>query len=129
VVRVGEEVARSEDGAVERRFPRINGAYLLAADHPSVAWAAEVVASARSGARPDVATWWFATDAPYLATMGAPVLGLGPGDPELAHTTREALPVDELVAAVADYRALATAFLRGHVPWEDPMTAPAKARA
>lgn len=123
-VRVPEEVARSEDGAVERRFPRVNGAYLLDPGHPSVAWAQDALAAARGGTPVEVGTWWFATDAPYLAAMGAPVLGLGPGDPELAHTTREALPVAELVAAVADYRALATAFLRGRVPWEDPMTAP-----
>ncbi len=121
VVRVPEEVARSEDGAVERRFPRINGAYVLDPAHPSIAWAAEVLAGVRGGASIDVGTWWFATDAPYLAAMGAPILGLGPGDPELAHTTREALPVDDLVAAVDDYRALATAFLRGRVPWEDAM--------
>jgi len=122
VVRVPEEVARSEDGAVERRFPRVNGAYLLDPGHPSVAWASEALAGVRGGGELDVGTWWFATDAPYLASMGAPILGLGPGDPELAHTTREALPIDELVAVVDDYRALATAFLRGRVPWEDAMT-------
>ncbi len=122
VVRVPEEFARSEDGTIERRFQRINGAYLLDPAHPSVAWACNVLAAARGGAVVDVGTWWFATDAPYLAAMGAPILGLGPGDPEVAHTTREALPVDELVAAVDDYRALATAFLRGRVPWEDAMT-------
>ncbi len=122
VVRILEEVARSEDGAVERRFPRVNGAYLLDPGHPSIAWAAEVLGAARGGAAIDVGTWWFATDAPYLAAMGAPILGLGPGDPEVAHTTREALPLDELLAAVDEYRTLATAFLRGRVPWEDAMT-------
>jgi putative selenium metabolism hydrolase len=122
VVRVPDEVARSEDGAIERRFPRVNGAYLLDPAHASVAWAARVLAGARGGTEVDVGTWWFATDAPYLAAMGAPILGLGPGDPEVAHTTREALPLHELVAAVDDYQALATAFLRGRVPWEDAMT-------
>lgn len=122
VVRIPEEVARSEDGAVERRFPRVNGAYLLDPAHPSIPWAAGVLAGARGSGAVDVGTWWFATDAPYLAAMGAPILGLGPGDPEVAHTTREALPIDELLAAVDDYRALATAFLRGRVPWEDAMT-------
>jgi acetylornithine deacetylase/succinyl-diaminopimelate desuccinylase-like protein len=122
VVRVPEEVARSEDGAVERRFPRVNGAYLLDPAHPAIAWAGGVLAGTRGGRPVDVGTWWFATDAPYLATLGAPILGLGPGDPEVAHTTREALPIDELVAAVDDYQALAAAFLRGRVPWEDAMT-------
>lgn len=123
VVRVPDELARSEDGAVERRYPRVNGAYLLDPEHPAVAWAQAALRPVRGGAAVDVGTWWFATDAPYLAAMGAPVLGLGPGDPELAHTTREALPLAELVAAVDDYRALATAFLRGRTPWEDAMTA------
>ena len=119
-VTVIEEVARSQDGAVERRFPRINGAYLVDPGHPAVAWAGEVLT--RSLGRPVlVGTWWFATDAPHLARMGAPVLGFGPGDPELAHTTREAIDVAALHAAVRGYRDLATAFLRGRRPWEEPM--------
>lgn len=125
VVEVPDEIARSEDGVVDRRFPRMNPAYLLDAHHPSVGWARDVLHAARGAsgdmASTDVGTWWFATDAPYLALLGAPILGLGPGDPELAHTTRESLPVAELTAAVADYHHLATAFLRGRLPWEDTM--------
>lgn len=119
-VEVDEELSRSEDGAVERRFRRMNGAYRLDPHHPAVGWAAELLA--RSSGRPIAqGTWWFATDAPHLATMPAPVLGWGPGDPELAHTTREAIDVASLHAAVRGYRDLATAFLRGRIPWEDPM--------
>lgn len=112
-----DEVARSEDGRVERRYPRVNPAYLLAPDHPAVVWARGVL-DAALGRPVDVGTWWFATDAPHLARRGAPVLGLGPGDPELAHTTREAMPIASLHAAVHAYRALASAFLRGTPPWE-----------
>jgi succinyl-diaminopimelate desuccinylase len=120
-VAVTEEVARSEDGAVERTYPRVNGAYRVDPAHPAVDWAAGVLE--RSTGRPvRRGTWWFATDAPHLARMGAPVLGWGPGDPELAHTTREAVDVASLHAAVRGYRDLATAFLRGRRPWEDPMT-------
>jgi acetylornithine deacetylase/succinyl-diaminopimelate desuccinylase-like protein len=54
--------------------------------------------------------------------MGAPVLGFGPGDPELAHTTREAIDAASLVTAVQAYAALATAFLDGALPWEGRMT-------
>ncbi len=121
VVAVTEEAARSEDGAVERRYPRVNGAYRVDPAHPAVAWAATVLERS-IGAPPRRGTWWFATDAPHLARMGAPVLGWGPGDPELAHTTREAIPVAALHAAVRGYRDLATAFLSGRRPWEDPMT-------
>ncbi len=125
VVTVPDEIAQSEDGAVHRRYPRVNHAYLLDAHHPCVDWARDVLSASRGAtgepATVDVGTWWFATDAPYLAQLGAPVLGLGPGDPELAHTTRESLPVAELRKAVDDYRHLATAFLRGRLPWEGNM--------
>ncbi|HFB39045.1 MAG TPA: M20 family peptidase [Oceanithermus sp.] len=47
--------------------------------------------------------WPFTTDAPYLARTGAPVLGFGPGDPALAHTTEERVEVGELLAAARDY--------------------------
>jgi succinyl-diaminopimelate desuccinylase len=119
-VEVSEEIARSEDGAVSMRFPRSVDAYLVDPEHPAVAWAASILGRAL----PEpvrVGTWWFATDAPHLAKMGAPVLGWGPGDPELAHTSREAIDVAALHAAVRGYRDLATAFLRGRRPWEDTM--------
>ncbi len=120
-VEVAEEHAVSEDGRVERRFPRINPAYLLDPAHPAVPWAVAVLADAL-GRPPRVGTWWFATDAPYLAAMGAPIVGFGPGDPELAHTAREAMPVESLLSAVRGYRALAGAFLRGRLPWAGPMS-------
>ena len=121
-VEVTEEVARSEDGGVERRFPRIIPPYRVDPGHPAVGWARAVLDEALGTPTP-IGTWWFATDAPHLARMGAPVLGFGPGDPELAHTAREAIAVDALQAAVRGYRALATAFLRGPLPWEGiPMT-------
>lgn len=119
-VEVSEEIARSEDGAVSMRFPRAIDAYLVDPGHPAVPWAARVLAGAL-GEPVRIGTWWFATDAPHLARMGAPVLGWGPGDPELAHTSREAIAVDALHAAVRGYRDLASAFLRGGRPWEDEM--------
>lgn len=124
-----EETARSEDGRVERRFPRVNPAYLLDRGHPAVGWARAVLGAALER-EVGVGTWWFATDAPHLAVRGAPVLGFGPGDPELAHTTREAVPIAALHAAAHGYRALASAFLTGTPPWEGSMpSALAEARA
>lgn len=126
-VAVGEEHAVSEGGVVDRRYPRVNPAYRVETGHPAVAWAREVLD--RALGRPvDVGTWWFATDAPHLARMGAPVLGFGPGDPELAHTTREAIDAASLVTAVQAYGALATAFLGGTLPWEGRMTTQSGAR-
>jgi succinyl-diaminopimelate desuccinylase len=116
-VAMTHEHAVAEGGAVAMTFPRANPAYLVPDAHPSIGWAQRVL-SESLGAPVPVATWWFATDAPHLAAMGAPVLGFGPGNPEVAHTTREAIALPELHAAVAAYRALARAFLIGRLPWD-----------
>jgi succinyl-diaminopimelate desuccinylase len=55
-------------------------------------------------------TWWFGTDAPHLAKMGAVVIGLGPGNEELAHTTKECVPVEHLRIARDMYTKLALAY-------------------
>jgi succinyl-diaminopimelate desuccinylase len=57
-------------------------------------------------------TWWFGTDAPHLAKMGAVIIGFGPGDEELAHTTRECIPVEHLRIARDIYTELALAYSR-----------------
>ena len=49
--------------------------------------------------------WKFATDGRYTAKVGWPTVGWGPGTPELAHTTQEAVNLQELTAysqALAD---------------------------
>jgi putative selenium metabolism hydrolase len=51
--------------------------------------------------------WRFATDGGHFAKAGMTVIGFGPGDDELAHTVREAIPVSEMEKAVLGYRALA----------------------
>jgi succinyl-diaminopimelate desuccinylase len=55
-------------------------------------------------------TWWFGTDAPYLAKMGAVIIGFGPGNEELAHTTRECVPVEHLKISRDIYTKLALAY-------------------
>jgi succinyl-diaminopimelate desuccinylase len=100
----------SEDGKVLLELRRENPAYLLDADDPAVATAVAALRSAL-GREVAVGTWWFATDAPHLATMGAPVIGFGPGDPQLAHTQSEHVPVAQLREAATAYRALIGAFL------------------
>ena len=109
---VPEEPFQSEDGAVMMTLPRENLPYLLAEDHPAVPTASRAL-SAAMGREVEVGTWWFATDAPHLAAMGAPIVGYGPGNPELAHTSNEHVPVSQLHSAVEGYRALVTAFLGG----------------
>jgi succinyl-diaminopimelate desuccinylase len=103
---------RSEDGGVAMTLRRENGPYVLPPDHPAAVLARSTLCAAL-GRSVAVGTWWFATDAPHLAAMGAPVLGFGPGDPELAHTQREHVRVEQLLDAVTGYRALIGAFLGG----------------
>jgi len=109
---VPAEVFRSEAGTLEMSVPRENPPYLLDASNPVVAVAQQALEGAL-GRPVDVDTWWFATDAPHLAAMGAPILGFGPGDPSLAHTSGEYVCVTHLHSAVAGYRALVQAFLGG----------------
>ncbi len=62
--------------------------------------------------------WWFATDAPWLAEMPntkggkALVVGFGPGEEELAHTTNESVPLAHLPIARKVYCDLAMAFAK-----------------
>ncbi|CAN5658734.1 M20/M25/M40 family metallo-hydrolase [soil metagenome] len=107
---VPTEAFVSEDGRVVMDLRRENGAYLLADDDASVSTAHSAISEAL-GRDIGIGTWWFATDAPHLAAMGAPVLGFGPGDPELAHTQREHVRVEQLRDAAIAYRALIGAFL------------------
>lgn len=50
--------------------------------------------------------WPFSTDGRYTHARGIVTLGLGPGDPALAHTTAESIPVAELHVHVQVLRAL-----------------------
>jgi succinyl-diaminopimelate desuccinylase len=111
-VTVAEEDAVSESGMVHYRFPRINPAYLVPEGAPEVAIARSAIRETlqRCGRTYREGVWWFATDAPYLAVNGTPVIGFGPGEPERAHTTEECVPVEHLAIARTVYRQLALAY-------------------
>lgn len=108
-----EEDARSESGGVTMRYPRVNDGYLADAADPLVGPVRESLRATLAGYGRDLAegVWWFATDAPMLAAHGATVLGFGPGEPELAHTTRESVPIEHLEIATEAYRDLLVALL------------------
>jgi putative selenium metabolism hydrolase len=110
---IPDERAVSESGDVQYIFPRVNPPYLVAEDHPVVEKARKVLADIlpASGMPFYEGMWWFATDAPHLALSGAPVIGCGPGNPELAHTTSENVPLEHLHVARIAYRELALAYL------------------
>ncbi len=98
------EIQRSS-GEVTMRYPMVFPPHLVPADDPLLGAALAELGQEEAG------IWWFTTDAPYLAASGAVVLGLGPGDPELAHTTRERVAVAELERAGALYARLARRLL------------------
>lgn len=110
---VTEEHAVSENGAVERTFARVNPAYLAPGENRWTGRAREALRRIlpEHGVTFEEGTWWFATDAPYLAASGAVVLGFGPGEEELAHTTDESVRLDALEIATGVYRDLALALL------------------
>ncbi len=112
---VTEEHAASENGEVVRTFPRMNPAYLAPGENAWVSKAREVLREVLPHYEIpfEEGTWWFATDAPYLASQGAVVIGLGPGEEELAHTTNESIRVDMLEKATGIYRDLCLALAQG----------------
>lgn len=111
------EEAVSESGAVRYTFPRIVPPYLAPKDHPQVARAREVLRATLAAEGYPFAEdgWWFGTDAPHLARCaegaGGVVIGFGPGEEELAHTTQESVPLAHLRVARRGYAALLRAFL------------------
>ena len=102
------------DGRVEEQ-PHVAPAYQLSPDHEAVATARRALSGALAAADRDLVegVWWFCTDAPHLAVGGRPVIGFGPGEEDLAHTTRESVAVADLDVAASAYRELALAFLGG----------------
>ena len=87
--------------------PATFSSFVLPADHPLLSAARRVLGEV-VGHQPEVDVWRFATDGGRLAATGIPTIGFGPGDPALAHTSRERIPVGALVDGLAGYLALAT---------------------
>ncbi|WP_038058534.1 M20 family metallopeptidase [Thermus amyloliquefaciens] len=83
-------------GEVRLLIPALWPPYRLPEDHPLLLTALKALGQERAG------LWPFTTDAPYLGAR-APVLGYGPGDPALAHTAKEHLPLREVEGAAQDY--------------------------
>lgn len=102
-VYIPEETRAS--GSVEMTIPALWPPYLLPEDHPLLRAGLAALGQAEAG------VWPFTTDAPYLGAR-APVLGYGPGDPSLAHTAREHLPLAAIPEAAQGYQALVQALWR-----------------
>ncbi len=105
------EFAHSENGKIHRDFPCASPPYLTPSDSPWITRARQVIKRELANCDRPLAEdcWWFSTDAPHLAKTGAVVIGFGPGEEELAHTTQESVPLSHLSAARRVYAALALA--------------------
>lgn len=112
-IEIPERTLSSVSGEVSYTSRRAGLPYLLDDNHYSVAAAQRALAPLlpKYGRELDVGYWWFCTDAPHLASRGAAVLGYGPGAEELAHTTRECVPVESLAIARDAYRAMSLELL------------------
>ena len=108
---VRERTAVSENGDVSLSFADVPP-YLCPGENQLVSIARESVKASLKPYSLDLTerVWWFATDAPHLAEGGAPVIGFGPGDENLAHTTNERVLVKHIEISRAVYRDLALAY-------------------
>ena len=103
----------TENSKVRLRSSKVVSPYLAPGENIAVNRAREVIKVGMLSNNMEVneGVWWFCTDAPQLSRFGAPVIGFGPGEEELAHTTRESIPVEHLKIARQVYADLACALL------------------
>ncbi len=85
--------------------------WIMPEDHPLIATAAQAVRE-QLKRRPQIIQWDFSTEAAYIgAEAGIPTVGLGPGDPHLAHTPDEHILLSDVYAAAEVYAKLAAMLL------------------
>jgi putative selenium metabolism hydrolase len=86
-------------------------AWLMAEDDPLITAAVRVVED-KLGHSPQVGCWEFSTEGTYTAGVTKiPTVGLGPGDPLVAHTVDERIRLADVSAAAEIYAQLAARLL------------------
>lgn len=91
---------------MEMSVPCVHPGYIVAADHPAVLAAKEILDRILDRDVP-VSVWRFATDGGHFAEAGETCLGFGPGDDLLAHTVDEHIEISALEEALDGNEALA----------------------
>ncbi len=108
-VKVIEEDVRTHTGRIYRAR-RASPPWALDEHHPLVT--AMLQAGRDVGLRPGLSKWYFATEGAYTAGVAQiPTVGFGPGDPNLAHTCNENVPLEQVYSAASAYAALAARLL------------------
>ena len=109
-VRVATDRFTTYTGYIED-LPSIFPSFVLPGDHPLLQTARRALTETL-GHQPTVGVWRFATDGGHLMAAGVTTIGFGPGDPALAHTNRERMPIGALMEGLVGYMALATGLNR-----------------
>ncbi len=104
-VEIGSYRATSYTG-YETEGPEFYPAWLLPEDHPFLHQSLTSLERCL-GRRPQVGVWPFSTDGVFsMGEAGIPTLGFGPGNPLLAHTANEHIPLADVHTAAEAYAAL-----------------------
>jgi acetylornithine deacetylase/succinyl-diaminopimelate desuccinylase-like protein len=87
-------------------IPAEHPAYLIPSEHPAVVAARRVLQETNLD-QTEPGIWRFATDGGHFAQAGLTVIGFGPGDDLLAHTSTESIEISAVETALQAYEQLA----------------------
>ena len=90
----------------EHRIQHAVESYCMDLEDPLVRAAHQALESAL-GHAVEQGVWTFCTDGGFVHAAGVPCIGFGPGEEAVTHVRNERIAVDQIIAAVAGYMALA----------------------